>query len=356
MNKGRIITAVWRAVSKVKYFSIAIAILFVALITFTVVSMEGSIYGDEYMFIRITEELPNCSTSATWLTVDHPELTSEINSDEYYRLAYDTEVWIHPLLPNYLMYPLFKVINPMTPSVARSIPLVLTLITALLIADIIRRKFNLALAGLSVLPFLFSMQLLGGGLWLYYDCFMWAFFALSLWLIYAKPDTKWVYLTMAAMLMSKETGLVLIIPLMLAYYSQTYKLGHMLTLLLPALVLVGWQAHMGLVTGDALYYWRHWQALKPLESNLTVNLEYLRFYLINWGGIFYFVLTLPGLIANIKNEQWWPFICLYLMTLCMGILWGIVPYHMFSMLFPGMAMMALSIRYLLPHLGGKGYV
>lgn len=340
---------------KLKYIGIALALLFVIQITFTVLSMEGTIYGDEYVFIRLTQNLPDASTSSDWLLKDRPDLTSDINPIEFYHLAYDTEIWVHPLLPNYLMYPLFKVVNPTTPRVARSIPLVLIIITAFLIADIIRRKFGLTYAGLSFLPFIASMELLGGGIWLYNDCFMWVFFALSLWIIFVKPDSKWIYLTMVCMLMSKEVGLILVIPLMLAYYFQTHKLKRTFTLLLPTLALIGWQIQMGIVTGDMLYSLHHWQALKSGEIVGLASLQsYIRnygvFYLVNWGGAFYLVLTLPGLIANIKNKKYWSFISLYIITLCCGIGWGFVPYQMFSMLFPGMIMTVLSFRLVLPEL------
>lgn len=329
--------------SKGTIIGIVIAVVFVVQIIATVMFMSGSIYGDEYMFIRITENLPDQSTSATWLTVDRPDLTHEVHSNEYMKLAYETPIWCHTLLGQYLMYPLFMVIDPTVTRVARSIVLVLTLITVFLIADVIRRKFNLALAGMSLLPFLFSRQLLGGGLFLTHDCFMWVFFAISLWLIFVKPNSKWVYLTMTAMLMSKEIGLILIPTLVLAHYSQGHSIKRSLTLLLPVLSIVGWLIYLGVATGDMLYYWNHWQALR---SDEILRVSFLRHYLINWGGLFYLAFTLPGLIANIRNKQYWAFIVLYLATLCYGMGWGFVPYQIFSMLFSGMVMTVLSIRLL----------
>lgn len=341
-----------RTLSTAKVFSIIIVIVFIALSILTVSSMIGDVYGDEYVFIRITENLPNSSTSADWLLIDHPELVNlDVSSEKFYHLAYDTKVWVHPLLPNYLMYPLFKVIDPMKANVARVIPLSLMFISVLLMVDIIRRKFNLTLAGLSVLPFLFSNQLLGGGLWLYYDAFMIMFFILSLWIIYTKPDSKWLYVAITAMLLSKEMGLFYMLPLLIAYYQQTGNIKHTASLVLPIMAIIAWVIYTGVISGDILYVWHHWEALKPTPNifNMRLTMEYIKFYLINWGLAFYFVITIPGFIfvtiASIKtkNNAYLPFMLFYVIAICCAAGWGLVPYHLHSVLYAGMMMAVLSI-------------
>jgi len=263
-----------------KGIAVLVLVLFVVQITYTTVSMTGELYGDEYVFVRITEQLPNSSTTADWLLVERPELVYEANGEQFYHSAYDTLVWVHPLLPNYLIWPISKIADLSNVVVVRSVPLILTLITVALLIDIIRRRVGLPWAGLAVLPFIFSMQLLGGGLWLYYDCFMWLFFALSLWLVFVKPNSKWLYVSLVAMLMSKETGLFLLIPLLMAYYFKVHGFRSTFLRALPALALVGWYVHLWVATGDALYLWHHWANLRVQ----SINTDYLIHYLLNWGG------------------------------------------------------------------------
>jgi hypothetical protein len=296
--------------------------------------MTGSIYGDEYVFIRITENLPDSRTSADWLLADHPELV-------------DTDV-----TGDYLMYPLFKIIDPTIPRVARSIPLVLMLVGVFLLVDIIRRKFNLTVGCLSVLPFLLSNQLLGGGLWLYYDAFMIAFFIISLWIIYTKPQSKWLYVTITAMLLSKETGLFYMLPLLIAYYHQTRNIKHTVSLLLPIISTVVWVVYTGVISGNILYIWYHFEALRPTPSLLTINwtIETIRFTLLDYGLLFYFILTIPGFILatietiRTKSITYLPFMLFYIIPLCCGAVGlGFAPYQMHSMLYAGMMITVLSI-------------
>lgn len=324
-----------------KYVGLVVLGVFVVLITFSVFSMTGSIYGDEYMFLKVTENLPDSSTSANWLLEDRPDLVDiENNGEEFYHLAYDTSVWIHPLLPNYLIYPLALFIDFTNVRVARIVPLVLTLATVFLVVDVLRRRYGLALASVSVLPFILSVQLLGGGLWLYYDSFLWLFFALSLWLIFVKPRSKWLYVSLGAMLVSKEMGVILLVPLLLTYYLRTRNVRSTFLLVLPISVLFAWYIYVWVMSGDVLYLIHHWESLR-----VSVNVDYFVFYLWNWGGIFFIILTIPGLVANIKNKEAWPFILLYIIMLGYGVRGNFIPYQMFSLLFAGMMLTVLSVKW-----------
>lgn len=325
-----------------KYISIVVLGLFLAQIIYTVVSMGGSVYGDEHVFLKITEQLPKSSTTADWLLVERPDLVYEAQGWQFYHSAYDTEAWVHPLLPNYLVYPLSKVADLHNPMTARLVPLILTIVAVFLIVDVLRRRFGLASAGFAVLPFIFSQQLLGNGLWLYYDCFMWLFFALSLWLVFVKPNSRWLYVSLVAMLMSKETGLFLLIPLLMAYYFKVHSFRSTLLRVLPALALVGWYVHLWVATGDVLYLWRHWANLRVAHPNM----DYLAYYLLNWGGVLFLILTLPGMVANIKNKELWAFVALYCIALWYGINGNFVPYQMFGTLFAGMIFAVLTMRLL----------
>jgi len=184
------------------------------------------------------------------------------------------------------------------------------------------------------------MQLLGGGLWLYYDCFMWLFFTLSLWIIDVKPQSRWLYISLVAMLLSKETGLVLLIPLLLAYYFKTCSIRSTTLRTLPLLAFFAWYGYVWAVTGDAFYLWHHWTVLRYG----SINTDYLVYYLLNWGGVLFLLLTLPGLIASIRHKEYWAFLVLYCIAFWYGISGNFVPYQMFATLFAGTVFAVLTAR------------
>jgi len=206
------------------------------------------------------------------------------------------------------------------------------------------------LAGLSVLPFLLSNQLLGGGIWLYYDAFMMLFLFLSLWVIYVEPKSNWLYITMAAMMLSKETGIFFVAPLLLAHYYETHEVKRTLKLLLTVTPFFVYVLGAGIVVGDVLYYYHHWQSLSwgaTLSGSIWGNVG---FYLINWGFVFYAMLVLPGFIMGlvamvISGQRYYlPLYTIFIIVVVCGIGWGFVPYHMFSLLYVGMFMTAFTMK------------
>jgi len=343
-----------RTKDKKIYIFIAVFIILAAMSLYNVVRMIGSVYDIEYVFQRITNELPEYSTNANWLLVDRTDLTSPLVNDTKYNLEFTQAVWDHPPLPNYIMYPISKVIDLNKPSIERMIPLILMLITVLLIADVIRRKFNWVYASLGLLPFIFSRQLLGSGMVLYYDCFMWLFFGISFWLIVVKPK-YWnigIWISLCAMILSKEIGLLLLPIIMIEGKSWKYALAGLIYI--PYLTWVasanGW---------NFLYIPQRW--IEEYQINASASGASLKTSISHVFSVFapdglwtYFAFTIIGFISSIiisiknKTKEYLSLITFYAIALFYGLVWGqgYQAYQLFSILYGGIGMVAIEFKWL----------
>jgi 4-amino-4-deoxy-L-arabinose transferase-like glycosyltransferase len=328
-----------------------LGVLLVALIGVVfIVSGDSALYGDEYVFLKLTQQLPNDTTTGDWIINERPEIMNDVYTEELCHAAYDAEVWIHPTLPNYLMYPFTKMINLTDARIARMIPLALALISMALITNIIRRKWGENIAMVSSLPFVFALILILSGHWFYYDAFMMVFFAVSLWIIYTRGMSKWLYLTIPAMLLSKEIGVLLLIPLAIAVLWKTRSVKQVLMLGFTVIPLAAWYVYAAIETGDILFYLHHWQDLTYLSTgnNLGNFISSLPHFLLKWGLGFYALATIPAVIMIIKHKAYehLPFVSFWFIMGVYAIGWGMVPYHLFNMLFAGMYLTAYTAQYL----------
>jgi len=334
---------------------ILVVALFVLLAYFLVgsnITSDRTTFADEYVFAKLSQNLPDYSTNAAWIPERFLMEPPAWWPEGVYENAYSTPIWVHPPLANILARPLLRVLDPIEDiKTLRFVPLVFYLAVVALFVDIIRRRWGLAASAISLLPLLLCSHLIYGGLWFYNDPFMWMLFALSLWLIEVKPNSKWKYLTMTALVLTKLNAVILLVPLALAYFFKSgYKKAAFT--LLPALALAPYLIWTWTATGDILYLWHHWQTMRVIGSGNLVNevLPNLNAWFVDWGLYPFLILTVPGFCYACSQRQYLPFALFYLITLAFGFGWGFIEYHVFAIMLSGMFMAAATFN-LIQHKG-----
>ena len=211
------------------------------------------IWADEYVFLKITDQLPKYSSTSKWLNDAEFSITADT---EIGQIAYEGEVWGHPPMGNLLVWPLTKAVGNFIERIwiYRVFYGIIMLVTIGLLADVIRRKFGYLVASFALLPLLIAPSLLQAGIYVYHDAAMCLFLALSIWLIEVRPESKWKYVTATAMVLSKIYAGMFLVPLALLYWNKNWKV------ILCGLGLVPFLVYAWVVTGDPLYIVSHWSA------------------------------------------------------------------------------------------------
>lgn len=310
-------------------------IMFMFGVTMIVNMLRVPMWQDEYVFYRITQELPSTATSADWFYKDNPKTlypsdvwdTMGVHLDRpaRFHLTYDTPMYVHIPLSNYLVYPLVKLVDFMADKgvfahiednqargqpietmtiILRLVPIGLFLLSMWLIFKMMARKVG-KYALLMVLPIVGSMRLLDGIPFFYWDSFMWFFFMLTLYL--QDKGSKWAYLTACCMVNTKITiGLLLLIP----FIIKDRKM------ILAAFSLAVYYIGTIVVTGDWLWIFKH---LLSTTSNYNYTYVFWNNNLIlNLGLPIFALLTVPILYYAKK----YPFYALT-WVLSVAYAWGI---------------------------------
>jgi hypothetical protein len=323
---------------------------------YTVRSMTGNIRQDEYVFEKITSELPKYGTNVSWIAARPELMPIEWTLNNY--ANWGVKVWIHPPLSYYLYYPIEKlgeahsnIFNLNSPADIRVVPLVLMLGTVLLFADIIRRRWNWILAGLSLLPMLFSRILVYDGLWLNYEGFMWLFFAVSFWLVIVKPKGwKWeIWISLCAMITCKEVSVALL-PVVIAVDWKWSNCKY----LLSGLVLVPWIGYGAIVNGNILWL---------LQNGVGIGSSYSVFgwyrilqSLILYGTFGWLAFVVTGIGVSIRwIKQYLPYLLLLVITVVYGFAWGraVIAYELYGILYSGMFMVAIGFGWIYKYMESK---
>lgn len=310
--------------------------------------MRASWMGnDEYFFYRTTMNLPNYETTGVWLIDEKAPNPEGVNDEAVYRFdkAYTTPIWIHPLVANYIAYPIAMLFDDVVEQIQwlRLIDVAIILVTVVLFLDVIRRKTNPYVAAISVLPMMVGRLLLANGIMFYNDLFMWFFFALTMWLITVKPSSKWIIVLSVVTVMTKMNALLLIVPILFYLYYQTKdKKLVAKTGIISVVVFASYLVFQAIVAGDALYLAHHWGRLNPQSKlNITRNvLPYLWTYIISWGLWVSVPLIVAGISLTLKRKvkSFYGFIAFGVVTLLYGFGWGSYAYQVFPVMYASMFM------------------
>ena len=279
--------------------------------------------ADAEIFTRLTRELPNYSTSASWIRADRPDLhwQEPYMPDKIFDDAYEKPIWVHPPLANILAWPFVKLIQ--NERVLKIIPVILFIISLYLIYLTLRRSMVTwkVLVCFSVIPLMTTAVY--GIPYFYHDAFMNILLALSIYLIGKK--SRWKYLAITALVLTKSNAAIFLIPL--ALMDKNWKL------LLPGL---GFFAYIGLtwyVTGTPLYVFEHWNTM-----SYYIKLHYEGFLLKNplkaiiYSGYYIYVPILLFSIYRTIRLRSKPYAPIFGIIGILLASWAIIPYQMGAML------------------------
>lgn len=312
---------------------------------------------DEYVFYRITSQLPATASTTDWLYEDNPKTLYDIET--YWPKIIDVEevldeynapIYRHTPLVNYLVYPIVRGVNfladkgviphiedtdaaspsePMT-VILRTIPLALFATTIWLIFKLLYHKVR-RYAYLFPAAMIPGAILLGRLTFFYWDAFMWFFFFLTLFLLETRPNSKWAYVTACCMVNTKAViGLVLLIPLIIKKRRM----------ILAGLSIIPFYITTIIITHDLLY---------PVTHILGISSVYNRAYKYFWmpvmiqsyGLIYYGVMTLP---IFIYVRKYLVYVATYIVIIAYAWGIGIAPGKIASMLYAGALVFPLIVH------------
>lgn len=299
---------------------------------------------DEYIFYKTTMNLPNYNTEASWLT------DNDVVAPNYYQpyenklfeAAYTTPIWIHPLVMNYIAYPIAKMFsNPVAQIKWLRLTCVFLIIaTVVLFADVIRRRTNGYIAAISIFPMLVGQWLLANGIMFYNDVFMWLFFALNMCVIERKPQSRWIIPLTLIVVLSKMNAILLLIPIGLMLWYKTRKISY--KVILPSvLAVVAFFGFQVFIAKDILYLLHHWSGtLNGFAKDFITKdvFPHIEAYILCWGLYISIPLMVAGSIVAIKRRliSYYPFVVLSIITMLYGFAWGWFAYQVYPIMYASM--------------------
>lgn len=312
-----------------------IVLVFVGIVSHDlIVLVKQPIWADEYVFLKITDELPKYSSTSEWLNDYKFSIRQE---SEMSIVAYETEVWGHPPMANIIVYPLVKTVGEFVERiwVYRLFYAVLMLVTVGLIVDVIRRKFGWLVTSFTMLPVVISQYLVMAGIYVYHDGVMCLFLALSIWLIEVKPESKWKYATGTAVVLTKIYATAFLLPLALLYYKKNWKM------ILCGFGLVPFLTYQWIVTGNPTYIFsEHWTLSNQWnwETFRVIVLPNIWSYVVDWGLYIHVPLVIGGIITWAKGmrELHWSYILLYVLLVGLAVNGGLMGNKTYPIMFGAM--------------------
>ncbi len=335
-----------------------VSLLFVANIIYvwwtpTFISMTR----DEYIFYRLTLNLPDGNTDAKWFTDDtakklgYSDPSADLSTPDVVALnqvSYTTPIWIHPPVANYLAYPIIKMFNNPVKQikVVHLVCVAFITLTVVLFVDIIRRRTNQFVAALSIFPMLISQWLLLNGIIFYYDTFMWLFFALTMWAIECKPNSRWIILLSTITVLMKVNAVLLLIPIALFLWYKNKKIEY--KVIIPSISTVAlFFIIQAVVAKDVLYILHHWSGLSSLATTFVTTIIFPNIlnYIMSWVLFIYVPLLLVGgfLVIKRKMRSYYPFVAISLITMGFGFGWAWLGYQVYPIMYASMFMIPLVL-------------
>jgi len=286
---------------------------------------------DEYVFYRLSSDLPKYSTTADWFIVDRPAILNPsidwtdkgLDQRTALRLVYDTPIYTHTPLAPILVWPFVKIMNVLADKgvikhleqedgytskadsdnkllqaeditkVLRFIPILLFIASMGMIFKLMYRKVGIY-ACLFAMPVATGAAMMAGNYLFYWDAFMMFFFVLTLYIMEVHPNSKWKYVTACCLINTKLfIGFVFLAPLVVHALVTNWRTGWKMAL--PALAIVPHYLMTVWVTKDWLYVVTHYTAQIPIHDfmyTLATPLEWLA-TLLGFGMPFYLAMTVP---------------------------------------------------------------
>lgn len=296
---------------------------------------------DEYIFYRLTSNLPNYQTSSNWFYQDRPQVMNPMNTWEkqtgipYDRNAlldwiYSTKAYGHNMLEPILCYPLVQTVNfladhnviphvedemgyPNIPKditqedlskvnltmnaeaitkILRFVPIILFALSMWLIFLIMYPKVKNNAAVL-VVPVAACVQMLGGVYFFYWDVWMMFFFILTYYLMERK--SKWAYVTACCLVNTKIfVGLAFLLPLVFKNWRMIFT----------GFAFAPWYLFVAYKNGNLFYPITHYVTGTGMDAhNYVYHLHDLKGWILMFvmlGVPFFILMTFP-IFAKIKK-------------------------------------------------------
>ena len=279
-------------------------------------SIRTPIVEDEYLFYRLASNFPDYSCTPDWFFEDRPEIFNynvyweDAKGKGLFTLAYDTPIFIHTPLPVLLVSPIVKGLNFLADnniishiedqpgiigiseeqretstaseiealaeenrakSRAEDITNILRIIPILLCASSLWLMYKTIEHKVGTNIYLFSISIVAGimlsmGVYLFYwDVFMIFFFALTLYLMEVKPNSKWKYVTACCLVNTKMfLGIAFLAPLVVKAIKDNWRTSW--KMMLPVLSIIPFYIATVVVTGDPIYFWTHYVDQIPIHT------------------------------------------------------------------------------------------
>jgi hypothetical protein len=190
------------------------------------------------------------------------------------------------------------------------------------------------------IPIATGVMMLYGAFLFYWDVFMMFFFALTLYLMEVKPNSKWKYVTACCLVNTKMfLGIAFLFPLFLKAFFDGLKTGWKFPLpgwkmALPILSIIPFYAYATYVTGDFLYFWKHYSAQVPLHDFIYTLNSPLDYFLILLNlGMFWFVPMTAPIIFFIKKYP--TYVVFWVMSMIYAWATGLGITHTATMIYSG---------------------
>ena len=315
-------------------FLIVITILLIVMGWDCYALSKNNIWADEFEFLTLSSKLPSYSTSESWL-LEHTLFLNINFNDPIIKEAYNNPVWVHPPVPVILMYPITKIFPDFINQIwiYRILYMGIAFMTVMLFADVIRKKWGWVIASISIVPFLLAHNLLMAGAYVYNDAWMCLFLAISVWIINVKYDSKWKYVTMIAMTLSKIYAFALIIPLILMQKNKKDMLYTLLCGCSLGLFLI----YQKVVSGNISYFNGSLSSISEFNwSMLKIFVNDIQNYITGWGLYVSIPLIMIGIWLWIKNrfrELHYSFVVMFIVLLGLAINGGLSGYKTFPVLY-----------------------
>lgn len=345
-------------------FGVPLVILMALSIEF---SARTPMWMDEYVFYRLAGQFPDYHTTSDWFWEDRPALLAPstewpeeragVSKREFFSIIYDTPIYTHTPLPVLLVSPVVKALNwtadnsytnhienseynssqaESTTAILRMIPIGLFATSMCLIFALLKRKVG-HYALFTTIPVIFSLTLLSGSMWFYWDAFMMFFLALTLYLMETRPDSKWRYVSACCLVNTKlYIGILFLVPLIL----KNKKVGLAILSIIPFYITT-W-----VVTGDPFYVISHYIAQIPIREYIYsywTSTESFNVITKTWGLQTYLILTIGGLALF---KQYPVYVLFWIFSLVYAFGTGIVVNHVSTILYSGALLVPLIAHHL----------
>jgi hypothetical protein len=340
-------------------------------------SIHYPMWMDEYVFYRLSAQIPKYDSTTDWFYKDRPEVMNW--STDWQTLGFDytkalSQIYDNPIYPHtplvpILMSPITKGLNALADNeviphieeqpgalpvpnqkdpnykeqlvdtvlaqreetmtaILRIIPMILFAISLFLIFKLLFMKVGLN-ALLYAFPIIAFRAALSGTYLFYWDAFMMFFFVLTLYLMETRPNGKWHYLTACLMINTKMfIPMLFLIPLIVKGFTMSKKQGWLM--FLPAFSILPFYIAQAIVSGDILYPFSHYIPTIWVHNFMYTLVDPL--HNPDIGFIAFVVMTVPLLFMIRRYPAYATFL---LITLIYGLGTGLGVTHLSTLVYSG---------------------